>query len=122
VPGYRWHSHSTKDIAESFSTTAYAIPLALVNPYLAGGIFVDYLVRGRYHIVPKHPEVVGPDHLTALTSSPTPVENAADAAAQATGAVSGDPSATQSAIGADSGLKESKAAHEQDRPAEFQEP
>jgi hypothetical protein len=122
VPGYRWHSHSTKDIAESFSTTAYAIPLVLVNPYLAGGIFVDYLVRGRYRIVPKHPEVAGPDHLTALTSSPTPVENAADAAAQAPGAVSGDPSATQSAIGADSGLKESKAAHEQDRPAEFQEP
>lgn len=122
VPGYRWHSHSTKDIAESFSTTGYAIPLTLVNPYLAGGIFVDYLVRGRYHLVPKHPEVIGPDNLTALTSPPAPVDNSAGAAAQAPGAVSGDPPASQTAIGADFGLKESKAAHEQDRLAEPQEP
>lgn len=122
VPGYRWHSHSTKDIAESFSTTVYAIPLTLMNPYLAGGIFVDYLVRGRYHLVPKHPEVIGPDNLTALTAPAASIENASDAAAQAPGAVSGDPQATQSASGADPGLKESKAAHEQDRLAEPQEP
>lgn len=122
VPGYGWHSHSTKDIAESFSTTAYAVPLTLLNPYLAGGIFVDYLVRGRYHLIPKHPEVIGPDNLTALTAPPAPMENAAGAAAQVPGAASGDPPATQSAVGAEPGLKESTAAHEQDRLAEPQEP
>lgn len=118
IPGYRWHSHSTKDIAESFSTTAYAIPLTMVNPYLAGGIFVDYLVRGRYHLVPKHPEVIGPENLTSLTAPPEPIDNAAGADAQVPGSDSGDPPAT--AI--ESGLKVSKAVHEQDRLAEPQEP
>ncbi len=110
IPGYRWHSHSTKDIAESFSTTEYAVPLTLLNPYLAGGIFVDYFVRGRYHLVPKHPEVIGPDNLGALTGSAAPAENAAGAGNQATGAASVP--AVKEALGADSGLKESKAAHE----------
>ena len=99
VPGYRWHSHSTKDIAESFSTTAYAVPLTLLNPYLAGGIFVDYLVRGRYHLVPKHPAMIGPENLTELTAPPAAIENAAGTAAQARGAISGDLPATQSASG-----------------------
>lgn len=110
IPGYRWHSHATKDIAESFSTTAYAVPLTLVNPYLAGGIFVDYFVRGRYHLVPKHPFVVEPDNLAALTGQTVPGENSAGAGMQATGAA--PMRAVRSAMGADSGLKESKAAHE----------
>ncbi len=110
IPGYRWRSHSTKDIAESFSTTAYAVPLTIVNPYLAGGIFVDYFVRGRYHLVPKHPAVVDPDNLAALTGPVAPGENAAGAGTQAAGAASSR--AVTAAMGADSGLKESKAAHE----------
>lgn len=122
VPGYGWHSHSTKDIAESFSTTLYAVPLTLVNPYLAGGIFVDYLVRGHYHIIPQHPEIVGAGNLNALTAPPASVENAAGAAAQAPGAVSGAPQEVQTAADADSGLKESTAAHEQDPLAEPQKP
>ncbi len=122
VPGYGWHSHSTKDIAESFSTTVYAIPLTLVNPYLAGGIFVDYLVRGRYHLLPKHPAVVGPANLAPLTAPPAPVENAAGVVPQAPGAIPVDPPASQSASGADSGLRESSAANEQVSPAEPQKP
>jgi hypothetical protein len=110
IPGYRWRSHSTKDIAESFSTTAYAVPLTIVNPYLAGGIFVDYFVRGRYHLVPRHPAVVDPDNLAALTGPETPGENASGAGMQAAGAASSR--AVTAAMGADSGLKESKAAHE----------
>jgi hypothetical protein len=110
IPGYRAHSHSTKDIAESFSTTEYAIPLTLLNPYLAGGIFVDYFVRGRYHLVPKHSTVVDPDNLTALTGPVAPTENSVGAGMQATGAASNR--AVTAAMGADSGLKESKAAHE----------
>jgi hypothetical protein len=111
IPGYRWRSHSTKDIAESFSTTAYAIPLTLVNPYLAGGIFVDYVVRGRYHLIPKHPEVVSPDNLTALTAAPRRGENAAGAVAQVPGAVPTDAASAETNMGAHSGLKE-KTAHE----------
>jgi len=65
IPGNRRLSRSNKDVDESLSTTLYAIPIALSNPYLAGGLFVDYLVRGRYRIVPKHPMVLTPEDLTA---------------------------------------------------------
>ncbi len=112
IPGYSWHSHSTKGIAESLSTTAYAVPLTILNPYLAGGIFVDYLVRGRSHLVPKHPEVVGPENLSTLTEPLLRDENASGAAVQAPGAgSSGDPD-PPAATRPNSGLKEGKAAHE----------
>lgn len=65
IPGNRRLSHSNKDVDESLLTTLYAIPITLVNPYLAGCLFVDYLVRGRYRIIPKHPMVVAPDELIA---------------------------------------------------------
>ena len=70
IPGYRRSSHAAKGIDESFVTTAYAIPLAAANPYLAGGLFVDYLVRGRYHLIPNNPEVLGPGSLWALSVLP----------------------------------------------------
>ncbi len=60
VPGYRHHSHSNKSIAESLTTTGYAVPLMLVNPYLAGGLFVDFVIQGRFHVIPKQLEVLGP--------------------------------------------------------------
>jgi hypothetical protein len=74
IPGYRRMSRSPKGIDESLLTTPYAIPIALLNPYLAGGLFVDYLVRGRYHAIPKHPEILGPDNLSALTAPAAPKE------------------------------------------------
>lgn len=82
IPGYRPPSHKTKNIVESFSTTAYALPLTLVNPYVFGGIFVDYLIRGRYHVVPKHPAVAAPNDLEALTERPAAREDAAETAAE----------------------------------------
>ena len=85
IPGYRHRSQSTKTIDESFVTTIYAIPIALVNPYLAGGLFVDYLVRGRYHLIPKHPAVLGPNNLSALTAQPLTQENSSIAGRQAPG-------------------------------------
>jgi len=87
IPGYRRRSHSAKGIDESFVTTIYAIPIALMNPYLAGGLFVDYLVRGRYHLIYKEPTVLGPDKLSALTASASTQENSAIAGVQAPGAV-----------------------------------
>jgi hypothetical protein len=83
IPGYRHLSHANKDIAESFVTTAYAIPIAIVNPYLAGGLFVDYMVRGRYHIIPKQHEVLGPEKLEPLTGEREAVENPAKPGLQA---------------------------------------
>lgn len=66
VPGYRRQSGTVKGIDESFVTTVYAVPIAIANPYLAGGLFVNYLVRGRHRLVPKHPIVLGPANLSAL--------------------------------------------------------
>ncbi|WP_058186297.1 hypothetical protein [Terracidiphilus gabretensis] len=70
VPGYRHHSHSNKSISGSIITTGYVIPIVLLNPYLAGGIFVDYLVRGRYPLIEGHPPALTPDQLSVLASFP----------------------------------------------------
>ena len=66
VPGSRRPSGTNKNIAESLVTTGYAIPIAVLNPYLAGALLVDYLVRGHYHL-PKDPPVLNPNDLTQLT-------------------------------------------------------
>jgi len=76
IPGYRRLSHSNKGIDESI-VTVYAIPIAVLNPYLLGGLLVDDLVRGTRHLIPKHPDVLGPGNLTALTAPAAPDENSA---------------------------------------------
>lgn len=118
VPGYRAGSHSNKDISESFSTTIYAVPIALMNPYLFGGIFLDYFIRGRYHMIPKNPVVVGPDDLKPLTATGPADKNSASASAQAPGAAPGESPAMQTAAEANSGLQESTATYEQEPTAE----
>ena len=95
IPGYRRRSGSAKTIDESFVTTIYAIPIALMNPYIAGGLFVDYLVRGRYHLIPKDPTVLGPENLSALTAPAPSQENSASAGEQAPGAVGVTPTAAR---------------------------
>jgi len=119
IPGYRHRSGSAKTIDESFVTTLYAIPIALMNPYLAGGLFVDYLVRGRYHLIPKDPAVLGPDNLSALTAPTSAKENSAIAGAQASGAPASGSTARPKATGAtpaaaeaNSGLQGTSAANE----------
>jgi len=111
VPGYRRESGKIKGIDESIVTTAYAIPLVLVNPYLAGGLFVDYLIRGRYHLIPKDPTVLGPDRLDTLTVHPAPQENLAIESLQVPGA--NETSTALSPIPAnESGMKGSETANE----------
>jgi hypothetical protein len=83
IPGYRHESRSAKGIDESLATTVYAIPIAILNPYLAGGLFADYLVRGRYHLIPKHPQILSPDNLSLLTAPPAPKDNSASTGAPA---------------------------------------
>ncbi len=84
IPGYRRMSRSNKNISESLVTTVYAIPIAIVNPYLAGGLFVDYLVRGRYHLIPKDPGLVTPEDMSALTLGGSREQNPESASTQAT--------------------------------------
>ncbi|MGC9157953.1 MAG: hypothetical protein ACP5FH_03095, partial [Terracidiphilus sp.] len=109
VPGYRRESRSNKDIAESLTTTGYAVPLVLLSPYVAGGIFVDYLARGRYHILPQHPEIVEPDNLQALTAPFYPAQNSANLQAETSTAGSSQPATATSANFA---LPEAEGAHD----------
>jgi hypothetical protein len=113
VPGYRRASHSNKSIAESLSTTGYAIPIVLLNPYIAGGFFADYLARGRFHhLIPRNPEVLGPENLTALTAPARAAQNPDSTGAQAPSAASGSFAETQAPKKANSGLKEIRVTHE----------
>ena len=113
VPGYRRLSRTNKSVSESLITTGYAVPIAVLNPYLAGGLFVDYVVHGRYHLIPKNPERLMPDDLAVLTLPGGEKENALTASEQvhsvaaATAVVDVHADAT-----ANSGLKETVAAHE----------
>ena len=112
ILGYRHSSHGNKSISESLITTGYALPIVVLNPYLAGGLFVDYMVRGRYHLVPKHPELVLPANLAALTLVDLPAQNSLSASAQVHNATEGDSSALQPSAPVDSDLKEIMATHE----------
>ncbi|MGD0832197.1 MAG: hypothetical protein ABR907_14740, partial [Terracidiphilus sp.] len=112
IPGSRRRSRSNKSIAGSLSTTGYAIPIAIVNPYLAGGLFMDYLLRGRHHLVPQHPQLLSPRNLFALTASGGSEENPMSASAQVPRADASAPSRTTATAAANSGLTESKVSHE----------
>ena len=112
IPGYRRLSHRNKSIAESLSTTGYAIPIAVLNPYLAGGLFADYLARGRHHLIPKHPQMLTPDNLLALTAPAGAVQNPDSAGAQVPSAAVIGTAEIHAAATANSGLTGIKVAHE----------
>lgn len=117
VPGYRRLSRSNKSISESLITTGYAIPIAILNPYLAGGLFVDYVVRGRYHLIPKDPEKLTPETLARLTLPGMPAENPLSASVQVHSAAAaqgraGVPAMIPASAAVNSGLKEIMGAHE----------
>lgn len=112
VPGNRRPSGKNKDIAESLITTGYAIPIAVLNPYLAGALVVDYLARGRYHISPNHPRVLRPVDLDELTSLDGANQNAATVNASSSGmSITVDEDMPSTAI-ANSISKENTAEHE----------
>jgi hypothetical protein len=110
VPGNRRMSHANKSIDESMMTTVYAVPIAIFNPWLAGGLAVDYLVHLKRRIIPKDPETLGPDDLTALTDEGAPAQNPAIADVQAHSVVSAVPADVQVVAGAQSDLKEDTAS------------
>jgi len=112
VPGYRRLSRANKSISESLVTTVYAIPIAIANPYLAGGLFVDYLVRGRYHLIPKHPELLGPENMGALTVAKEDVENPVDTPVKVPGVAASTTATPIETPAANADLKEIMAEHE----------
>ena len=69
VPGYRRMSHANKSVSASLMTTGYIVPIVLLNPYVAGGIFLDYITRGRFPSVPQDAPVLSPDELATLQFS-----------------------------------------------------
>jgi len=116
IPGYRSKSRANKSVNESLTTTLYAVPIALVNPYLAGVLFGDYLVRGRHHILPKHPPVINPNDMTAwalqpLTEPDTTAQNPLSVGVQATGATASSTNTTASETPSQ-GLQEEVSSHE----------
>ena len=115
VLGYRRMSRTNKGISESLMTTGYAVPLAIINPYLAGGLFVDYVIRGRYHLIPKDHTELTPDSLTALTYPGEPNENPTRATAHVRSSTTGDNAKTEIPNGPTVSpvLKEVTATHEQ---------
>jgi hypothetical protein len=113
VPGYRHPSHPNKSIAESLSTTGYAVPIVLLNPYIACGFLADYLARGRYHpLIPRHPEVLGPENLSALTAPASAAQNPDSDGVQAPSAATSGSAETQPPEKANFGLGEIKVNHE----------
>ena len=89
------------------------MPIALVNPYLAGGLFADYVMHGRYHLIPKDPAKLTPDDLAVLTLPSSGKENALTASEQVHSVAAAQANGDAPADGtANSGLKETVAAHE----------
>ncbi len=113
VPGYRRMSHSNKSISESLTTTAYVVPIFLLNPYIAGGIFVDYIARGRFHLVLRNPEVLNPAELSTLTDLPSAGENPASADEQFRPTIASEPAEVPTVQLANSGLEGIRISHEQ---------
>jgi hypothetical protein len=72
VPGFRHESRGIHGVDESLIMDGYVIPIVVLNPYLAGGLVADYLVKGRYKLIPKNPTTVDPEHLDALTNPSDP--------------------------------------------------
>jgi hypothetical protein len=117
IPGYRRKSRSNKDVSEALATTAYAVPIFLANPYLAGGLAVDYMARGRYRIVPRdhiHLTALSIDALSRplLTQPGAGDQNAASAARQVSSAATATPVLDPMQAVAQSGLQEIGSAHE----------
>jgi hypothetical protein len=113
VPGYRRLSRKNKSISESLITTGYAVPIAILNPYVAGGLFADYVMHGRYHLIPKDPPKLMPDDLSLLTLPGAPTENPLNASEQvhSVAAATADVSVSAAAT-TNSDLQETLATHE----------
>lgn len=72
IPGFRHESRSIHGVAETLVTNGYVIPVVVLNPYIAAGIVADYLIRGRYSLIPKDFPTADATHLAALVDPTVP--------------------------------------------------
>lgn len=108
IPGNRRSSHGNKGFAESLATTAYVIPIALMNPYVAVGLATDYVARGRYRRQAHDPRVIEPSQLPLWAANHDPQPSVTAPA----------PSQPASGSGAKSGTSaQDEAATPRDRPS-----
>ncbi len=82
VPGFRRHSKSNKGVAESLITTGYAVPIVMLNPYVAGGLLADVAMRGHFRLIPKDRQILTPANLQALTGPSPSAQNSDSAGVQ----------------------------------------
>lgn len=68
ILGYRRLGRMNESVAMSFITTGYVVPLAFLNPYVAGVIVADGLIWGRYPLPLKNAQVLTPENLAPLAS------------------------------------------------------
>jgi hypothetical protein len=58
IPGSTPRSHAPRGVVESLlKTKKYAVPIAVLNPYVLAGIAVTYLISGRFEIATHAPVV-----------------------------------------------------------------
>ncbi len=58
IPGDIPRSHSTRGVVESLlKTKKYALPIAVLNPYVLAGIAVTYLTNGRFELAKNAPVI-----------------------------------------------------------------
>jgi hypothetical protein len=85
VPGYRRRSRGNKSIAKSLIANGAVIPLAFLNPYVAGGVAADWLIFGRYPLPLKHVPVLTPENMGPLTSPAVSEQSSQNASKVASG-------------------------------------
>jgi hypothetical protein len=111
IPGDRRHSRSNKSVAQSLFAAGYGFAVAVANPYLAGGIFVDYLARGRYPLNAVHPQLLTSDNLSALTVSARRRQNPEGDGARAAAPAENGSAGMQVFASDQSGVEIMSAAH-----------
>ncbi len=72
IPGYRRESGRSKSVAESLVVSGDVIPLALLDPYVAGGLVLDYLIWGRYPLARQHAQILSPETMGMLAGEANP--------------------------------------------------
>jgi hypothetical protein len=71
IPGFRRASGTNRTVIGSLTTRGFAVPIALLSPYAAGGMVLDYLAEGRFRLIPRDAPVIKPHNLHVLKTPST---------------------------------------------------
>ncbi len=112
IPGNRRPSRSNRNISEALITTGYVIPIAILNPWVAGGLFVDFLAHRNANLIPKDHRVLAPDSLSVLTSPAEPAQDFVSASTQIHSTVTSGSEEIPPTSRDTTGMKEILATHE----------